>query len=1591
MSPTIVMSRDEVDETTLAEIAEVCDISIDHIEDVFACTHLQIASMADSALSARASQYQYVLSLGLSVDTGQLCGAMSQVVMLNAILRTRLVDCKLGLLQIVTNNEHETQCYSSSEDISQYLRREKERPFYLGMPLFRSAIMGRNLVLTVHHAAMDFWSLTPLLGDLMTCYYGRQPEKRPSFKQFVSYCMGIDDSQAKSFWASRFRGTPTIFPKVRPGYVPTVTLKLEKQIKLEHIGTKVLLAQVPTYIEASWALTAGAYSGSDSVAYGLVLSGRSPTLLAGVQTTLGPTIVTIPVQADLRRGLTVEALLKDRSASLRQLQASPALQYGLAKICNLSEAAQSAAAFQTLLNIRSRIETEESKDLEYIYSDDPQPHFALVMSFNFIPNGILLEASSDPDVICEIQLKRILRQFENTLQSMVKADPQTKAEQLQLINAHDYTEILNWNSSIPDPSDRCVHEVFTSQARVHPDALAVEAGDGSATYKKLDEVSNQLARELRRRNVSVGCLVGFMFEKSFWNIVSILAIMKAGGVCIPIEIADPLDRKANIISSAGINIVLTSATGYQDAIKLAPDVIIFTSGSTGTPKGAMLEHRGLVSSLGSIRSRVGWQQGCRVLQFAAHVWDVSIGEIIGTLMFGGCVCIPSFDTRQSNLIGFINLSRIELAWLTPTVLRTISPDEVPGLKMLLCIGEPISSHAAKIWGRALCLFNGWGPCEASVLSAIARLTPDSCYPETIGTPTGCAIWIANAADVNKLAPIGATGELLIEGPGVARGYLNNKAQSAIAFITSPSWAPTRDRPLRRIYRTGDLARYNPDGSLAFVGRRDNQIKVRGQRFELGELENVLSSCEEVKDICAVPQISAGRTELVAVICLEDPELPNQKILQELPESCTERVVQQLRAVREIARSKLPAFMVPTVWLAVEAMPSTASAKLDRVAIRDWLKPKNLSAAKADLDSQLTLMLTLPSTKEERLLQSIWSLILDLPQKNIGLESSFLQLGGDSILAMQVSSRCGKQGYMVRVAALLTASETLASIASEMGQVESRKNETFPYSAKREQETPVTVINRHKSRLSQLHQSNVLFSSENIESLAPATDVQAGMLAVGAIGSDQSYLINFTLDFTPTLDTARLRQACREVVRNHQILRTVFVQHGPSLYQVVLKTLVTDSVVECLDEQKEADDLSEERPLALFRLLIDGQRCRGLRLEIHHALYDALSLELIFRDVDSAYRGSPLSDGPQFCDWIINIRNEDSSAARMFWRDTLKGATMPYIIPQCVGGIRGYPLNESVKINIPLKTLHTSYGTPSSVMKTAWAIVVSQALGTHDVVFGEVSANRYMGMPGVIEVKGPCVNNVPVRVCFEDTCILGSLIKQVHEQSIASLPYHHLEISSLIKDCTSWPPWTRFSSALSYQNHGSLNSSVSIGDAKGVLSIQGNLGDSADIWILATPGAAELEVEVRFSSQILSSRQAKWITQALRDTLEAISSSLDEPLSKFKTSLKASVGSYAASEEPPISSFPDLNTSSHDPSGEVEDIVAKAWAEIGLLPKQTSDDCSMFDRGANIVTALLLSQYYRLLDIEHLGVEQIFRNHNFYSQARLITSKIAVKT
>lgn len=470
MMDTKVLSRDDIDNETLEIIAEACQTSTRDIEDIYNCVHQQLDHVSHSQ-PGRSEWFQIVLSFDEGIELERWCRALQRVVRANAVLRTRLVQCRgLGVLQVVIKEDHTTEHLSG--DVEEYLRDDQARRMDFGVPLLRSAFIGRSFVLTIHHAIMDYWSLTTLVQqDIVMAFLGEAPPERPQFKEFVAHCLAIDERAAKAFWASRFdsRRLPVIFPPVPPGHTPYPSQAVEKEIVLTHqLGPgSISSTHVPTFAEAAWALTEATYADSDSISYGFVLSGRSPTL-GGLESTLGPMHVEVPMQVNLniqqRKGMTVEQLVKDRAASLRQLQAHPALQYGLTNISLVNEAAQVSSKFQTLFNIIPALPPKFSAASDVpapirmdrvLWQARTLPALILRCKLESINRDgatqgpgatrILLKTLYDPAVLPERQLHRILNQFEHTLRVLAEVPPTSRLDRLPLFNKHDLGEVMRWN------------------------------------------------------------------------------------------------------------------------------------------------------------------------------------------------------------------------------------------------------------------------------------------------------------------------------------------------------------------------------------------------------------------------------------------------------------------------------------------------------------------------------------------------------------------------------------------------------------------------------------------------------------------------------------------------------------------------------------------------------------------------------------------------------------------------------------------------------------------------------------------------------------------------------------------------------------------------------------------------------------------------------------------------------------------------------------------------------------------------------------------------------------------------------------------
>ncbi len=684
-----------------------------------------------------------------------------------------------------------------------------------------------------------------------------------------------------------------------------------------------------------------------------------------------------------------------------------------------------------------------------------------------------------------------------------------------------------------------VHNLFEMQVEQSPDSVAVvfekqenefseqsfgehidENVHNFLTYQQLNHRANQLAHYLQTIGTGPEVLVGLCVERSLLAIVGILGILKAGGAYLPLDPNYPKERLAFMLEDSQASILLTQKhlvnflpakeariicldSDWQTIIapqssanpnsKVTPDnlaYVIYTSGSTGKPKGVLIPHAG-IGNLAQEQIRIfDIQANSRVLQFASLSFDASVSEIFMALLAGATLVLATRDTLMPGraLLKLLRQQRITTVTLPPSALAVLPVEELPDLRSLIVAGEACPGELINRWASAgRRFFNAYGPTEATVCTTIAECTPGIGKPP-IGYP------IANKQvylldEQLKPVDIGVPGEIYIGGLGLARGYLNRPELTAEKFIYQENF------PTTRLYKTGDLGRYLPDGSLEFLGRIDEQVKIRGHRIELGEIEAVLGQHPSVRQAAVTAREDIpGKKRLVAYV-VPNSDREDWEVENLLPSS---KLVSELR---NFLQEKLPDYMVPDRFMLLAALPITPNGKVDRKALPapDTSRP------------ELAQKYIPPRTPLEKSLAEIWAEVLGI--ELVGIEDNFLELGGQSLLAITIVSRIRDKYQVDLPMRSLFDSPTIAQLA--------RQIETLSHKQPGQQEVPPIVpVSRHQNLPLAFSQQRLWF----FEQLVPKTAVSNDAAEIRLPGLQ---------------DIAALEKSFNEIIRRHEIWRTTF--------------------------------------------------------------------------------------------------------------------------------------------------------------------------------------------------------------------------------------------------------------------------------------------------------------------------------------------------------------------------------------------------------------------------------------------------------------------
>ncbi|KAJ5836398.1 hypothetical protein N7447_002424 [Penicillium robsamsonii] len=1062
---------------TLLQLAAIqCKRELDDIEDIYPCTPAQEGLFALSVKRPNSYVARYVYELPHDVELSRFRNAIDATLEAHTILRTTLIQANAAIFQVVVRRLVEID--SSQDNVRDYLLVDSQQQMPPGGPLLRVALINGKLherpvlVLTLHHALYDDWSLNVILKDIEKAYDGKLLARR-EFSNFTTHALHAQSEESAQYWRSRLKDSvASQFPRLpSDSYTPAAEASMVQTVSFPRPMTE---NEQSAAIELSWAILLSKYTASEDITFGVTLTGRQEHL-PGIKDMSGPTIATIPFRVQLPTDLPVEAVLKSLMSTADEMLSFE--QRGLYHISRLNIESSTACQFQSLVVIQSPPQYQYDYLCETTQDHDLHNHatfgtYTMTLVCDLRQDAVRVQAVYDDSIVPAGQMRRILGQLSTLLQQItgLTDGSSTSLKDLNIMSQDDIQELKLWNGKVTPTVDVCLHELILKHCQNEPQRLAICAWDGCFTYKEIDDLSKQLAVYLFHCHaVRPETFVPVYFEKSKYTTIAILAVMRTGAAFVLLDPATPLSRNKSICDKLNATCVLSSISLVSSAGNLADNVIlvgpdetlfavdsirdeyslnnggteslgpnpsnalyaVFTSGSTGTPKGVVIENAAFTTSTKAYIETCHIDREIRALQFASYAFDVSISDTLVTLAAGGCICVPSEEERKSDIAVVVNKYDVNWADFTPSLLRHLSPDRMPSLRTVVLGGEPMSQVEIETWGPHVRLLNIYGPAECCVLSTIQTNVTQTMDPRDIGFSTGGTCWVVDPKDPNQLMLIGAVGELLIEGAIVGRGYLNDEDKTAASFINSPSWIRTF-RPTgtpSRFYRTGDLVQYTDQGSLRYVGRRDAQVKLRGQRVELEEVEyhtlNCFPDAEEV--VADVLSFKGGPQQLVAFVTAKERVGDNSS--SNLFLSASSLFHESVATANEAMSQLLPSFMIPSIFLPVTHIPRTMSDKTDRRRLRQNATILTRYEVEGYCLPSSNVVRRPPVSGPARRMQTIWAEVLRIPEDRIGLDDGFFQIGGDSITAMKVAGMAKSECLTFSMTELFRKGATLESLVA----------------------------------------------------------------------------------------------------------------------------------------------------------------------------------------------------------------------------------------------------------------------------------------------------------------------------------------------------------------------------------------------------------------------------------------------------------------------------------------------------------------------------------------------------------------------------------
>ena len=1394
----------QISDSARASALVAADVRQNEVDDIFVASPTQAYMLAETMRSSHAYCNTIELEITGSFTTEDIGLSLRKLANIHPLLRAGFIPIEGNAVThavVVWKELQGSQIQHVSEPdrgFSISCEQDLLHPCSFQVVAQQSGI---RITILIHHALYDQWSMDVFRSDLGMLLMGHELAPRPSFGNVAAlYHNNGETSQYRidmDFWSNYFKDFsssrfPDISGKEIPGQIkrtPRRTLNVSLS-ELKHMSRGTGLTPA-TIFQTAVAYLFSSMTGTPEVTFGVVHSGRHLPI-PGIESILGPCLNTLPLQLDLATTRTCSELMRlvhSTNQSLRSHALTP-----LSAIKSSLPDLREATLFDSLFIWQESIYDD---DQDVVKEIDTADHHEFNFVLELFPKGDQVDAKVTyrDDLVTEVQVEVFLQQLSTVVQHIARS-PGSKVENLNqclhphllsISNAQPLT--LSDGCNLLAPLERFAYEQPTAPAVIFADGF--DDGQGSLralSYRDFHQQSNALAGYFRSVGIVPGTLVCICMEKSPDLYVAIIATIKAGAGYLPLVPETPRERIRSILEQTAVRFcvcdsdtagnfnALESVTAVDVTIlslasqeRLDPSILIennntaytcFTSGSTGRPKGVAVTVQNLVGNLEALQELYQTKPGDRMLQACSQAFDVSVFEIFFAFYTGMTLCSARKDVLFQDFESSIQALNISHLSLTPTVAALVKPANVPMVKFLVTAGEGITPRVHREWaGRGL--HQGYGPSETTNICTVNMEIGLNDALGSIGKPLrNTSAFVISPGKRFEILPVGALGEFAFGGEQVFRGYVGRADLNEEKIIDHPEFG--------RIYRSGDLGRLLPDGSLLITGRIDDQVKVRGNRVELGEINTQLLKDSDVLDCTTllVGQSSAEQTLVSYVVTMIASSVDKGKAL--LSQAVDEAL---LRRLFESLGSSLPLYMIPAKIVPVTHLPLTSQGKLDRRLLQSILD---------NLDPGTSQQLSFQTERSEQSdhwtdiehqIARVLAYTLGIPETTVARNTSFFAVGLNSLTAISFARALTKELRVNVKASSILQQRTISRLALNI----TRHNRTSRLT--NGHLSPAPLIPRH---LVQAVRSSWNGAIGTIQDVLPCTSLQAAMLSASASGTQSSYC-NTTV-FRIHGDISRIMQCWVEVIKRHDILRASFVitdDKANPYVQVVLDER-QQSVIENYDYYRDSSTMlgcvggsSTPDRLNPFRIVLStDEKTSRLTLHMHHAIYDGVSMSLLLREIEDLYHCKVVRHPTPVAPFLMEVQRHDTEEALAFWSAHVSGFhAKPFQSSHARSNSTLSVRHELPFPSIGITSFCKKYSVSElAIFQTGLTKALAYLQSSDDICFGNVVSGRTVPVDDIDSLVSPCFNTIPVRIDLRSLHSNLDLVLSLNAYNIDALNY-----------------------------------------------------------------------------------------------------------------------------------------------------------------------------------------------------------------------------